>query len=275
LSAPAVASVAARIASPARVPQRRVFWALLMRDATVLRRELLGFLLRTCMQPLLFVLVFGYLLPKMGFVGHGYAAAMLPGVLAVSMAFASLQAVVLPMVADFGFTGEIEDRLLAPAPIHLVALEKVVAGAVQGVIAALFVLPMARLIMGPIEALSIAHIGWVLGVATLGATTFSALGLLLGTAIAPQQVGLMFSAIVAPMIFFGCAYYPWKGLDAVPVMKYAVLINPLVFVAEGMRGVLTPALPHMNLYVVIGALTAITAFLWAVGIRSFERRAIK
>ena len=37
------------------------------------------------------------------------------------------------------------------------------------------------------------------------------------------------------MILFGCTYYPWRGLDAVPVMKYAVLINPLVYVSEGMR----------------------------------------
>ena len=52
----------------------------------------------------------------------------------------------------------------------------------------------------------------MLGVTLLGAATFSALGLLLGTGIAPQQIGLMFSVIVAPMIFFGCTYYPWQGL---------------------------------------------------------------
>jgi ABC-2 type transport system permease protein len=252
-----------------------VFWALLMRDARVVSRELPSFLLRTTLQPLLFVMVFGYLLPKMGFTARGYAAAMLPGVLAISMAFASLQAVALPMVTDFGFTGEIEDRLLAPAPIFLVALEKVVAGAIQGVLAALFVLPIARLIMGPIESLSLVHFGTVLAVTLLGASAFSTLGLVLGTAIPPQQIGLMFSAIIAPMIFFGCAYYPWRGLDAVPVMKYLVLVNPLVYVAEGMRGTLTPALPHMPLAVVCLALVAITALLWRLGIASFVRRAIK
>jgi ABC-2 type transport system permease protein len=100
------------------------------------------------------------------------------------------------------------------------------------------------------------------------------LGLLLGTAINPQQIGLMFSVVVAPMIFFGCAYYPWQGLSVVPVMKYAVLVNPLVYVAEGMRGALTPSLPHMSLYAVAFALLALTALFWVLGIRSFERRAI-
>jgi ABC-2 type transport system permease protein len=128
--------------------------------------------------------------------------------------------------------------------------------------------------MGPIAALSGANVVVVVFVTLLGATAFSMLGLLLGTAINPQQIGLMFSVVVAPMIFFGCAYYPWQGLSVVPVMKYAVLVNPLVYVAEGMRGALTPSLPHMSLYAVSLALLALTALFWVLGIRSFERRAI-
>ena len=114
----------------------------------------------------------------------------------------------------------------------------------------------------------------VLVITTLGATAFSALGMWLGTAIAPQQIGLMFSAIVAPMMFFGCAYYPWRGLDAVPVMKYLVLVNPLVYVAEGMRGALTPEVPHMPLPVSMGALLVIATLFWVAGFRSFRKRAI-
>src|SRR4029077_14165839 len=128
-----------------------------------------------------------------------------------------------------------------------VAIEKVVAGILQGVVAALFVLPVARLIMGPIPGLSVAHFGIVLAVTLLGAASFSALGLLMGTAFAPQYIGLMFSVIVAPMIMFVCAYYPWRSLAVAPMMQYAVLLNPLVYVSEGLRAALTPSLPHMPL----------------------------
>lgn len=252
----------------------RVFGALLMRDVVVARRELPYFLVRTTLQPLLFIVVFGYLLPRMGFVGRGYGAALLPGVIAVSLALSSVQSVALPMVQDFGFTREIEDRLLAPVSMRLIAFEKIVVGVIQGLVAALFVLPMARLIMGPIDALTGTHFAAVVLVTVLGATAFSMLGLLMGTGIEPQQIGLMFSVVVAPMIFFGCAYYPWQGLSVVPVMKYAVLVNPLVYVAEGMRGALTPALPHMSLAAVIAALIVISAIFWTLGIRSFERRAM-
>jgi ABC-2 type transport system permease protein len=252
----------------------KVFGALVRRDVHVVSRELPFFLLRTTLQPIMFTIVFGYLLPKMGFVQPGYTGALLPGVLGVSLAFASVQAVALPMVADFGWTKEIEDRLLAPVPTWVIAVEKILAGTVQGVIAALFVLPVARLIMGPIAGLSLAHFTIVVGMTLLGAFAFSAFGLFLGTAIRGEQIGLMFGLIVAPMIFFGCAYYPWKALAAAPVVQILVLVNPLVYVSEGMRAALTPALPHMRLLVVAVALVLISAIFLGLGLRTFEKRAV-
>jgi ABC-2 type transport system permease protein len=262
----------ARAMHPARASS--VFFALLRRDVRVARKELVFFLVRTTMQPLLFLIVFGYLLPKMNFLGKGYQTTLLPGILAVSLSVSAIQSVALPMVQDFGWTKEIEDRLLAPVPTGLIAAEKIVAGTIQGVIAAAFVLPIARLVMGPIPALTLSHAGEVLLIGVLGSMAFSALGMWLGTAIAPQQIGLMFSVIIAPMLFFGCAYYPWRGLDVIPVMKYIVLINPMVYVAEGMRGALTPSVPHMPIPVVGVALLIVVSAFWILGMRSFRKRAI-
>jgi ABC-2 type transport system permease protein len=252
----------------------RVFGALLARDVTVARRELVFFLLRTAMQPLLVTVVFGYIMPKMGYMRASYMAALLPGVLAVSLALAAVQSVALPMVTDFGFSREIEDRLLAPIPNWLVALEKVVSGVLQALIAALVVLPLARLIMGPIPGLSFSHLASLAAVTVFGSVAFSVMGLYLGCVVAAQQIGLLFGIVVAPMIMFGCAYYPWKGLAPVPVIKYAVLINPLTYISEGLRGVLIPELDHMPLSVVLVALTAITVVFWRLGLRAFLKRAV-
>ncbi len=260
--------------SPAPVTAGRVFLALLLRDVRVASKELPFFLLRTVMQPVLFLIVFGFLLPKMGFLGKGYQTALLPGILAVSLALSAIQSVALPMVQDFGWTKEIEDRLLAPVETWVIAAEKIVAGVIQGFIAAAFILPIARIVMGPIPNLTFGHVGDIMVITILGATAFSALGMWLGTGIAPQQIGLMFSVIIAPMMFFGCAYYPWRGLDVVPVLKYIVLINPLVYVAEGMRASLTPEVPHMPFPVTMVALLVVAALFWIAGLRSFRKRAI-
>jgi ABC-2 type transport system permease protein len=256
------------------VPPSDVFVAMLARDLRVARREIGFTLVRTLMQPTLLMIVFGYLLPKMQMLPSAYVTTLLPGVLAVSLALSAVQSVALPMVASFGATKEIEDRLLAPLPTHLVALELVVVGVIQGIVAGLIVLPLGRIIMGSVPGLTLSGFGLTLGMMVLSASAFSTLGLWLGCAVSVQQIGLMFSFIVAPMLFFGCAYYPWAGLQVVPWLQKLVLINPLVYVSEGMRGVLTPGVPHMDPAVVALALTAVTAIAWWRGLKAFYRRAV-
>ena len=79
-------------------------------------------------------------------------------------------------------------------------------------------------------------------------------GLALGCSMQQTHIGLMFSLIVAPMIFFGCTYYPWSALQNFPVLQKAVLINPLVYASEGLRATLVPQFPHLSLLAVLGAL---------------------
>ncbi|HEX6639498.1 MAG TPA: ABC transporter permease, partial [Thermoanaerobaculia bacterium] len=61
----------------------RVFGALLLRDVVVAKREIVAILIRTMMQPLLFVTVFGLLLPRMGMIPRDYNTMMLPGIAAL------------------------------------------------------------------------------------------------------------------------------------------------------------------------------------------------
>src|SRR6266849_1414776 len=123
------------------------FIALLYRDLRVARRELPYFLLRTGIQPLLFTFIFGYVMPRLGIVQRGYTSMLLPGILGLSMTLSSMQAVALPLVIDFGWSKEIEDRLLAPISIAGVGIEKIIVGILQAIIAGIVVLPLAWLLM--------------------------------------------------------------------------------------------------------------------------------
>jgi len=112
-------------------------------------------------------------------------------------------------------------------------------------------------------------------VTLLSGAAFAAIGLFLGTTIPPKHIGLLFSVILGPTIMFGCTYYPWAGLTVVPAMKYAVLINPLVYVSEGMRAPLTPSMPHMNVPAMLAALVITTVVFLVLGLRAFDKRAMK
>lgn len=259
---------------------------LLVRDLRVLRRELYSFLTRTIMQPLLFVFVFAYVFPRIGQgIGAGGAAAagadgvdfatvLVPGLVAVAIIFQGIIAVALPLSVEFGGTKEIEDRIMAPVPVQVVALEKVLFGALQSVLAGLVVLPMVLAI--PAAPVDIAITSWplLLAVTVLAALLSGSLGLALGTFVAPRQIGLMFSLVVLPLTFLGAVYYPWAALGAVRWLQLGVLVNPLVYVSEGLRAALTPAIETMPPVAFLGALTVATAVLLGVGMRGFVRRTV-
>src|SRR5437867_2502305 len=132
----------------------RTFFAMLARDAHVARRNFVPLLLQTLLQPMLFVLIFGRVMTTSGFMPPEYKSLLLPGIIAISMVLSGIQAVAMPLVAEFQFTREIEDRLLAPMEIEWLAVEKVLAGMIQALAAGLVVVPLAWLVMGSGVAIS-------------------------------------------------------------------------------------------------------------------------
>jgi ABC-2 type transport system permease protein len=80
--------------------------------------------------------------------------------------------------------------------------------------------------------------------------------------------------ILTPMIFFGCTYYPWSALNAFPILKRAVLVNPLVYASEGLRAALVPTTPHLSTIAVLIALCFFDLLLLLLGLRQFEKKAI-
>jgi ABC-2 type transport system permease protein len=122
------------------------------------------------------------------------------------------------------------------------------------------------------------HWAVVLTLIPLACVTMSALGLLLGTAFEPRNIGLMFGFVVLPLTFLGGTYYQWTRLGAIQVdgvhwLQIVVLVNPLIYVAEGMRAGLTP-IAHMHLYIVYPALACFCFAFLALGLRKFRDRVL-
>src|SRR6202158_4740515 len=131
----------------------RAFAGLFLRDLHVLRRELLPFIIRVCMNPLLFLFVFTYVIPHMNsgaalnpagaMAGSAFSTVLLPGLMAVAIMFSGIAAVALPLAQEFGITREIDDRVMCPLPVAAVAVEKIVFSALQSMVAAAIVFPLA------------------------------------------------------------------------------------------------------------------------------------
>ena len=262
----------------------RAFGGLLLRDLYVLRRELFPFAIRICMNPLLFLFVFTYIMPHMTagiaanptarLAGANFSTVLLPGLMAVAIMFSGIAAVALPLSQEFGVTREIDDRVMCPLPVVAVAAEKIFFSAMQSVIAAAIVFPLAYWIPA---APAVAHVtSWpfLVAVLVLASLTSGALGLTLGTTVKPQQIGLIFGVVVVPITFLGCVYYPWAALGPIRWLQVGVLLNPIVYMSEGLRAALTPSLPHMPEALILGMLLFFFALLSWLGVRGFLRRVV-
>ncbi len=250
------------------------FLALLGRDAHVARRNVVPLLLQTFLQPMMFVFIFGRVMVSSGYMPAAYKSLLLPGIMAISMIFTGVWAVAMPLIAEFQFTREIEDRLLAPIEISWLAIEKVFFGTLQALVAGLVVIPMAWLLLRPGVEFNV-HSPLRFACVTLLVALFSACGgLALGCSVDQTHIGLMFSMVLTPMIFFGCTYYPWSALAHFPILQKIVLINPLVYASEGLRGTLVPQFPHLPVLAVLIVLTAFDLLFLAVGLRRFKGKAV-
>ncbi len=257
----------------------RAFWGLFLRDLTVLRRQFVAFLIRTIMNPLLFVFVFTYLFPKIGqgfqsTAGASFGTLILPGLLAIGIFIQGIMATALPLSMEIGATREIHDRVMSPLPVSWVAGQKIVFSALQSILAALVIFPLVYFI--PVNPVEIHIFSWpmLIAVLLLASLVSGAVGLTIGTTVQPQHIALMFGIIVVPVTFLGCVYYPWAMMHTVRWLQILVLINPVVYMSEGLRTTLTPSLPHMPAWVTLIALTVSLIVLSWVGIKGFIRRVL-
>ena len=260
------------------------FMGLMRRDLRVLSREIAPFLIRVAMNPLLFLFVFTYVMPHMsggskmgpmaGMAGGSFGTVLLPGLMAVAIMFSGIAAVALPLSQEFGVTREIDDRVMCPLPIAAVAAEKIVFSAIQSMLAAALVFPLAYYIPSTPVLAHVTSWWFLIAVLVLASLVAGALGLTIGTAVQPKQIGLIFGVVVVPITFLGCVYYPWAQLDKIRWLQIGVLVNPIVYMSEGLRAALTPSLGHMPDAMILAMLVFFLALLTWLGMSGFRRRVV-
>jgi ABC-2 type transport system permease protein len=277
----AVASSTPPSLAPTRSPAaaaRTAFGALLLRDLVVVRKTWKEVVPRTLMQPFLLVFVFAYVFPKIGSGIGGrsgeadFSTLLVAGVVGLAIMFQGIQSVALPMVQEFGYTREIEDRVQAPLPVSLLAVEKAVAGAVNGLFAAVLVFPIAAIV--PATPVNL-DVNWpeLLTIVPIGCYMCGALGLTFGTRFEPRTVPMLFGIFVLPITFLGAVYYSWSTLEPVRWVQILVLANPLVYLCEGLRASLTTS-PHMSLWAVYPAMLGFSVLFTWLGINGFKKRVL-
>ena len=247
--------------------------AVLRRDLYVTWSELPIFLAQVILQPFFLLFVFGKVLGALGYTRGGYADLLFPGLVALTAVLTSMQTLAFPLVVEFGWTKEIEDRLLAPMRTGLVALEKVVFASLRALLAATLMIPIGILVLGSIPWRWSGAPLFVV-VLVLAALLGSALGLALGTLVTPNRINVVFSLVFTPLLFTGSNQYPWPSLARLRWFQIVTACNPMTYASEGLRAALIPNVPHIDPWICLIVLPASIALLLVIGVKGFFRRAI-
>jgi ABC-2 type transport system permease protein len=259
--------------APPRPSVTRAFGAVLWRDVYVTGRELPTFVAQVVLQPLFLLFVFGRILTQLGYADESYADLLFPGILALTAVLTGVQGTAFPLVIDFSFTKEIEDRLLAPMPVSLVAVEKILFAATRSLVAALVMFPIGVWVLGSIPWQS-ENWAWVAAFLLLGCVLGASMGMTLGTAVPPNRINVVFALVLTPLLFTGASQYPWPSLESLRWFQVVTALNPMTYVSEGLRGAMTPDVPHIAPWVCLVVLAGAVGLFGWLGIRGFRRRAI-
>jgi ABC-2 type transport system permease protein len=256
-----------------RTSQWRAFGAVLRRDLYVTSRELPTFIAQVILQPFFILFVFGRILAELGYTTGDYTDLLFPGIVGLTAVITGIQSTAFPLVIDFSFTKEIEDRLLAPLSTDLVAVEKIVYASLRAIVAATVMIPVGVVVLGSIPGQwSAAPLFMTMVV--LGALVGSTLGLVLGTLVPANRINIFFALALTPILFTGASQYPWPSLDRLRWFQVVTAFNPLTYVSEGLRAALVPNVRHMPAVLCLVVLcAAVLGFGW-IGILGFRRRAI-
>lgn len=257
---------------PSAREKLHTFGSILRRDIVVTGKQLPFVLGQVLLQPIFFLFIFGKLLTSIGFTSTHYADLLFPGLLGLTTVVTALQATAFPLVVEFGYTRELEDRLMSPLPVRLLALEKILFAGLRGLLAGVVMFPVGIWVLGGVPFRAA---GFPLLVATLllaclvGAT----MGLALGTFIGPDQINIFFALLFTPLMFTGAVQYPWPQLADVRWFQVLTACNPITYVSESIRAAVVPSLPHLPAVICVPVLVVAVVLFGLAGVVGFRRRA--
>jgi ABC-2 type transport system permease protein len=153
---------------------------------------------------------------------------LIPGIVGMTAMFGSITET-MSIVWDKSL-GVFDRILAAPVSSTSIILGKTIAGAVMGVMSALVLLVLGRLLF----AVSFANIGLVLLIVVLASFSFTGIGTIIsGFASEPREAMMLSNLLRFPMMFLGGVFF---DISAMPMpLPYIAQVLPLTYATQGIR----------------------------------------
>jgi ABC-2 type transport system permease protein len=226
----------------------RDIYSVLWVDLRFLRRHLLRTLVTSLVNPILYLVAFGYGLGQgISFEGYSYLDFVMPGIIALTAMSSSYGGAGLKLHVDRLFYKCFDEYLMSPISLFSLAIGKTLIGVVRGLISSL-----ALLIVGVIISPMLTISPLFLLVLISSCFVFSFLGVLIGlVAKSHQDMGTFNTLVILPMTFLSGTFFSLSQLpEAVKAVLYFL---PLTHSSQCLRAAaLAQPFPWLSLLALLG-----------------------
>jgi ABC-2 type transport system permease protein len=223
-------------------------YSVLWVDLRFLRRHWLRTLATSLVNPILYLVAFGYGLGRgISFEGHTYLEFVMPGIIALTAMSSSYGGAGMKLHVDRLFYKCFDEYLMSPISLFSLAIGKTLIGVVRGLISSVALLIVAILIsptlmINPLFILVLVSSCFV----------FSFLGVLIGlVAKSHQDMGTFNTLVILPMTFLSGTFFSLSQLpEAVKAILYFL---PLTHSSQCLRAAaLGQSFPWLSLLALLG-----------------------
>lgn len=226
----------------------RDIYSVLWVDLRFLRRHWLRTLATSLVNPILYVVVFGYGLGRgISFEGYSYLDFVMPGIIALTAMSSSYGGAGLKLHVDRLFYKCFDEYLMSPISLFSLAIGKTLIGVVRGLIASITLL-IVGVIISPMLTISPLFVL----VLVSSCFVFAFLGVLIGlVAKSHQDMGTFSTLVILPMTFLSGTFFSLSQLpEAVKAVLYFL---PLTHSSQCLRAAaLGQSFPWLSLLALLG-----------------------
>lgn len=250
----------------------KTVYYLIQRDLRVFKEEFWGKLFDTSLLLFTTIVIFGYFLPAYG-LKSDYGPFLLIGVIG-GFGFFEVMGKVSTMIADLEGDRTILYTLTLPIPSWLVFLYFAISWAILSSIMSLLMFPLGKILLfsqfdlGKISLLKLPLI-FVMSNLFFGVFALWLVAVLKRM----SNLSHLFVRVINPMYSFGGWWYSWMAIYQLsPILGYLHLINPLLYVMEGMRAATLGQEGYLPFWLSLVALTFFTIGFGWDAIRRLQTR---
>ena len=244
----------------------QVFWQLMLKDLIQFKHEYKDRVINTFMLFLTNVLVFAYFIPG---IGTDYGSFIMIGAIA-SFGLFDIVGQVSMLIADIEGDRAITFTLSFPIPSWMVFMQMGMRWAIQSFLLVLILFPIGKFFLWTTFDLATVHYGKLLLIFITANLFFGSFALWLGSMLKKMgDITHLFLRFINPLFMFGAYFYPWReALKLSDILGYGTLINPMVYVMEGMRAAALGQMGYLPYWLCLGMLWV---FILACGTHATRR----